>query len=310
MIGDMIFFSSFEFRKANFENAFSVFSFVVCIVMNFLSLFVFYKLVQVNLNLQRSRNSNLARRHEADFMKDAEYKWGSCKVFFNSYKNKKLSQQAFMIFFLIRVLSFYLIIAYFTAYPFFQIIAISVVSVLIVLYLVIIRPFKSILNNINQIVFELIIFAFNGCVLVLAALETSDSNNWPLRKKLETIMLNINLVAGFVSTAFVLLKAIVVLRDIYKDWKLQKEAKNPLRFRKNRMNYHKTQKANKNNLTTTIPDAVFTHSDLSSQNIINLDTMTITNMDQTYDNQSFDINLSLRNHNNNKNLLASNSKSL
>ena len=298
MIGDIVFFSSFEFQKANFDNGFSVMSFVVCILMNFLSIFVFYKLVQVNLNLQKSRNSRIARKNEADFMKDAESKWGSCKVFFNSYKNKKLSQQAFMIFFLIRVLSFYLIIAYFTAFPFFQIIMITIVSVLIVGYLIVIRPFKSILNNINQIVFELIILAFNGCVLILAALETSNSGNYPLRLKLETAMLNINLAAGFISTAFVLLKAIVVARDIYKNWKLKKSAKKPrFNLRKDRLANRISQQTN-NNSAITSPDIQFAHSNLSSQNI----------MDQTYDNQSFDLNNSpLQNRNNSRNM-TSNSK--
>jgi len=53
MVGDIMFFSSFEFQKSNFENAFSVVSFVTCILMNFLSIFVFYKLIQVNMNLQK-----------------------------------------------------------------------------------------------------------------------------------------------------------------------------------------------------------------------------------------------------------------
>jgi len=175
---------------------------------------------------------------------------------------------------------------------------ITIVSVLIVGYLIVIRPFKSILNNINQIVFELIILAFNGCVLILAALETSNSGNYPLRLKLETAMLNINLAAGFISTAFVLLKAIVVARDIYKNWKLKKSAKKPrFNLRKDRLANRISQQTN-NNSAITSPDILFTQSNLSSQNI----------MDQTYDNQSFDINNSpLQNRNNSRNV-TSNSK--
>ena len=305
MVGDIIFFSSFEFRNANFGNAFSVFSFVVCLMMNFLSIFVFCKLVQVNLSLRNSRNSRIAMKHQADFMKDAESQWESCKVFFHSYKNKKLSQQAFMIFFLMRVLSFYLIIAYLSAYPFLQMIMITLVSFLIVIYLIIVRPFKSVLNNINQIVFELIIFAFNGCVLVLAALDTAKSNDYLTRQKLETILLNINLAAGFISTLFVVLKALVALGDLYKDWKLKK-AQNPrLQFKKSRLERN-AKKMNRNPPAATLnPDTLVAHPDLSSQNIRNLDTVSITNMDQTYDNQSFDINplnqSRIRSHNNHDN---------
>jgi len=288
MIGDLIFFSSFEFRRAKFDNAFSVVSFLTCILMNGLSIFVFYKLVQVNFSLQKARN-------KAGLMKNAESRWESCKVFFHSYKNKKFSQQAFMIFFLLRVLSFYLIIAYFSAYPFFQIIMISVISSLIVIYLIIVRPFKSRLNNINQVVFELIIFAFNGCVLVLAALDTAKTGNYPLRKKLETIMLNINLVAGFVSTLFIALKAIVLLVDVYKEWKLAKEAKNPRRRKlQNQRLTSNTLKINNNNVTTN-QNSLWTFPDTSAQNIIDLDTMTVMNMDQTaYDlNESKNIDLSV-----------------
>jgi len=289
MIGDIVFFSSFEFRKAQFDNAFSVVSFVSCLLMNCLSTYVFYKLIQVNLNLQRTRD-------KAGSMKVAESKWQSCKVFFHSYKNKKFSQQAFMIFFLIRVLSFYLIIAYFSAYPFFQIIMISIISFLIVIYLIIVRPFKSVLNNINQIVFELIIFAFNGCVLVLAALDTAKSDNYLARKKLETILLNINLAAGFVSTLFVILKTVVLLVDVYKEWKLSKQPKRP------RMKLPRNRQTNN---TLKLGNNLTTNPDTSSQNIINLDTMTITNMDQSsYGlNESKNVDLShqsyLQNHHNN-----------
>jgi len=298
MIGDVAFFSSFEFEKANFENALSVVSFVTCVMMNFLSIFVFYKLIQVNANLQKSRKASRTVRNQAGFLRDAESKWESCKVFFDAYKNKKFSQQGFMIFFLIRVVSFYLIIAYFSAYPFFQIIMITVISLLILTYLIIFRPFKSLLNNINQIVFELIIFAFNVCVLILAELDASDSGHYLLRKKLETIMLDINLVAGFVSTGFVLLKTIVIMRDIYKDWKLKKEAKNPSlnKFRKKRLANKKAQNENNNNSTTAAilnPDILITNPDLSSQNIINLETMTVMNMD----NHSFDFTPSLNRKN-------------
>jgi len=176
---------------------------------------------------------------------------------------------------------------------------ITLISLLIVIYLIIVRPFKSVLNNLNQIVFELIIFAFNGCVLVLAALDTSNSDNYLARKKLETILLDINLAAGFISTLFVVLKTIVLLRDMYKDWKLKKEAANPrLKFRKKRQ-ARKAQKA-----STTNSAILVTNPDLSSQNIINLDAMTITNMD----NQSFDLNpldqSHLRNHSRQKDMIS------
>lgn len=300
MVGDIVFFSSFEFRKANFENGFSILSFVVCLLMNLLSIFVFYKLVQVNMNLQKSRNLKIARKNEADFLKDAESKWESCKVFFQSYKNKKFSQQAFLIFFLMRVISFYLIVAYFSEYPFLQMIMITLVSLLIVIYLIVVRPFKSILNNINQIIFELIILSFNGCVLVLAELDLAKSNNYLLRKKLETALLNINLAAGFVSTVFIVLKALVVVWDLYKDWSLKKKAaakNSSSKLKKSRLVNRAIQKAN-NHIITTNPGPLVTNLDVSAQNMINGD----TNMDQTYENQSFDINCSrnqsvIQNHN-------------
>jgi len=314
MAGDIVFFSSFEFRKAQFDNVFSVVSFVTCIFMNFVSIYVFYKLIQVNLNLQKNRNSRIARRDEADFMKDAESKWESCKVFFHAYKNKKFSQQAFMIFFLIRVLSFYLIIAYFYAYPFFQIIMITLVSFVIVIYLIIVRPFKSRLNNLNQVVFEVIILAFNGCILVLAALDTAKSESYETRKKLENILMNINLAAGFISTFFIVLKAIVLLVDMYKESKLAKQAKNPQSFKLQKNRPAKDPLKISNNLTTS-PNSLFTHPDNSSQNIINLDTMTVTNMEQSsYDlnenNQSYEANHFnqnnlLRGQNNNNPILPS-----
>jgi len=94
-------------------------------------------------------------------------------------------------------------------------------------------------------------------------------------------MININLAAGFISTAFVVLKAIVVAWDFYKDFKLKKEALNP------RKNWRKKRLARNNPRANNISvqtnsDTLGTHADFSP-NIIDLDTMTVMNMDQISD---------------------------
>jgi len=226
MYGDIVFYSSFEFRTADFDNLSSAISFTICILVNILAALVLIRLLQVNFNLKSSRKNRIALNHQTQTMQDAIEKWKNYKPFFEAYKSYSFSQQSFMLFFIIRISLFYLVIAYLQDYPKLQIILINVISLVIILYLVIARPFAKSINTLNQIIFETTVLAFNICVFLLTFYQSENAYDFKKRETIGNIMIIINMFAGMVSMLFICVKALVMLKEIYQNWRKSKRQKN------------------------------------------------------------------------------------
>jgi len=286
MYGDIIFFSSLEFKTAKFSDLSSSISFTICIFVNILAALVVIRMVQVNLNLKSSRKNRIALNHQTKTMQDAVERWKSYKPFFEAYKNYNFSQQSFMLFFIVRVSLFYAVVAYLAEYPRVQVILVNIIGAGMILYLILGRPFAKVINTLNQVVFEFTLLAFNICVLILTFYDGENAYDFKKRESIGNVMIIINMVAGIVSMLFIVLKMIFMLIEIYQDWRRSKRSKNT----------KKSSARNKNNTTleivtdntfsseqTLAPNSVSSHIHLRSSANTNTSDLTITNLDQTID---------------------------
>lgn len=288
MYGDIVFYSALEFRTMKLNEATSCLSFLVCLFVNLLALLVLVRLIQVNLGLKSSRKNRIARDHITLSMEEEIDKWKSYKPFFEAYKNYSFSRQSFMLFFIIRISSFYFVVAYLQGHPRLQVILINVISVLMILYLVIARPFAKTVNNLNQVTFELTLLAFNICVLLLTFCDGDSAEDFKQREKIGNVMMIINMVAGIVSMAFICIKALLSLKEIYQDWRRsKKQAQIPSK------NLHKPRHESLDIVTdhniTTSEQILTTNSTVSHQmqSSIRTSDLTMTNLDQTIDMSSY-----------------------
>jgi len=279
MYGDIIFFSSLEFRTSTFDDLTSSISFTICILVNVLALLVLIRLVQVNLNLKSSRRNRIAKNHQTQSMQDAVEKWKNYKPFFEAYKNYTFSQQSFMLFFIIRVSLFYSIVAYLQEYPKVQVILINILSVGIILYLAIARPFTKVVNTLNQVVFECTLFAFNACVLILTFYDDDTAHDFKKRESIGNVMMVINMVAGIVSMLFICLKLLVMLKELYQDWRKSKRQKNSKGGSVNRR-LDKLEITVDNSLATS-GQILMTNSTLNNSQMTLTNDLTVSNLEQS-----------------------------
>ena len=289
MYGDIIFFSSLEFKTAKFSDLSSSISFTICILVNVLAALVITRMVQVNLNLKSSRKNRIALNHQTLTMQDAVEKWKSYKPFFEAYKNYTFSQQSFMLFFIIRISLFYAVVAYLQEYPRIQVILINVISVGMILYLILGRPFAKVINTLNQVVFECTLLAFNVCVLILTFYDGANSYDFHKRESIGNVMIIINMVAGLVSMLFICLKMIFMLKEIYQDWRRSKRRSQRASKRSSAKHQNTTLEIVTDNTLssrqTMAPNSVSSHVQLrsSANTSTNTSDLTITTLDQTID---------------------------
>jgi len=286
MYGDIIFYSSFEFGTADFDNLSSAISFTICVLVNVLAALVVIRLIQVNLNLKFSRKNRIALNHQTKSMQDAVEKWRNYKPFFEAYKSYSFSQQSFMLFFIIRVSLFYLVIAYLQDYPKVQIILINLISLAMILYLVIGRPFTKSINTLNQVIFEMTIFAFNICVFLLTFYQSENAYDFTKRETIGNIMIIMNMIAGMVSMLFICIKALVMLKEIYQNWRKSKRQKSSLRVK--RSTPERFGVVDDSNLSS---EQILTTSSQIRSSAGDTSNLTISNLEQTIDTSSSNRNV-------------------
>jgi len=289
MYGDIVFYSALEFRTMKLNEATSCLSFLVCLFVNALAVLVLGRLIQVNLNLKSSRKDRIARNHMTLSMEDAVDRWRSYKPFFEAYKNYSFFRQSFMLFFIIRISLFYVVVAYLQDHPRLQVILINVISVLMILYLVIARPFAKTVNNLNQVTFELTLLSFNICVLLLTFCDGDSAEHFKQREKIGNVMMIINMVAGIVSMAFICIKAIISLKEIYQDWRKSKKQAQAHSSKSTHKPRHESLDIVTDHNITSSEQILTANSTLSHQmqSSIRTSDLTITSLDQTIDMSSY-----------------------
>ena len=210
--GDIVFFSALEFQSINFDSFPSILSFAVCIGLNALAILIFIKIIQVNLSLRRKGTNN-------------ENGLEKYKAFFECYKTQSFNQQIYLAFYILRTSLFNVIIAYIHKNPLHQAILILLLNFSMVAYLVFKKPMKKRVNLLQHLTLEVILLVFNTCLLILAMADNAGNYSPDLRRKIGDIMMTINLIVPMVSMGFVVGKLLLILRELYLDYKSSKVRK-------------------------------------------------------------------------------------
>ena len=208
--GDIILFSALEFQTVQSDNIFTATSFIVCVGVNILTVYILFKILQINYSVRNKTTE------------DIDKSFASCKALFECYKNDSFSQQIFMFIFMIRIGLFNGIIGYLYHYPFVQAILIILINVAILTYLLFKRPMRKIINLVQQILLEGIIFAFNIGVLILAILDEQDKENLEMRENIGDMLIMINVIVPILTVVLIAIKILLILWEFYKNYKKSK----------------------------------------------------------------------------------------
>lgn len=206
--GEIVLYSSLEFKSRPFMSRMRILSFVLCLCINLFSLLVFIRMVVV-INTVRKSRSTLTSTTLHTLHVQLIDKWKDYRVLFEPYKTQSTLSQMFVPLFTTRLYLFYLVIAYLEQWPLAQMILILFLNVAMIVYLISVRPHDSRLETIECIVEEVIILVVNTCVLTLAVLDKLNLESKQLRNTLGFIVVAIN--TGFLvgGSFYIILKMIV-----------------------------------------------------------------------------------------------------
>jgi len=139
------------------------------------------------------------------------------KVFFEDFKDNSLSQQAFLMLFMIRGGLLSIIVCFLVDHPLVQASLYLGINLLFALFFVVKRPFKKlVMGSIAHYFCEIIILAISSIVLALAVLDHIGSEGVKSRQILGRIIVILGIVLSFGAVAFQCIDILSSIRRIYK----------------------------------------------------------------------------------------------
>jgi len=141
------------------------------------------------------------------------------------------------------------------------------------------------------VTFELTLLAFNICVLLLTFCDGDTAEDFKQREKIGNVMMIINMVAGIVSMAFICIKALLSIKEIYQDWRRSKKQTQTLSKSSHKPRHESLDIVTDHNNLTTSGQILTTNSTVSHQmqmqSSMRTSDLTMSNLDQTIDMSSY-----------------------
>mmetsp|Transcript_29645 Transcript_29645/g.27095 ORF Transcript_29645/g.27095 Transcript_29645/m.27095 type:complete len:211 (+) Transcript_29645:1144-1776(+) len=147
-IDGVVLFSSLELRSTNFNTATDIFSFILCLGFILLGIGVLGFTIYLVKNSQQRKGKVFFFDNKKNRQAIIDYhnKYKAFHVLFMGFKDHNFLKQAFLLIFVLRIVIFNMIIGILTENPLTQAILITLLSFLMLLYLLTFRPFKRTIN--------------------------------------------------------------------------------------------------------------------------------------------------------------------
>lgn len=142
----------------------------------------------------------------SQFTKDQE----GVHVLFFDFKDASFISQCVFLLLALRSIVFSLIITLLYLYPFLQMMLITVLSVLMICYLLIVRPFKRLINMVQQLVLEGVLITVSACFLGISVIDTNKLPHEDTWQNLNSGIIICNMMILVVGPAFAVVKLILL----------------------------------------------------------------------------------------------------
>lgn len=199
------------------ESTLDVFSILFCIFMNLLIFYIFGLVVYIIRNIRR-RKYQISPEKITSVLQQ----WEKFQTLFVGYKDDTIPNHCFALLFMCRTYLFNLIIAHLFDHPLLQAILIVILSILMIIYLIWKRPFKSKLVLCQSITDEITLLLVNICVMILASLDASGGGNFSTRENLGDIIIIANIAICLSSNIYLLAFLCVGVQGAYNAAKSHK----------------------------------------------------------------------------------------
>ena len=219
LYGDIMMFTVLNLRTLKLEYNWSLVSIGIALAFVGVMVISFGKHVKMLHDYQRDKNNKALEWTE--FLK----KNAGRQILFKDFKDDSFSKQALLLFLTCRDLASMLILTLLFEHPLVQVLLILVLNFAMISYLLVKSPFRLVFDGFQQIFFEVVTLAVNVCLIILAILDRITYEERDLNIEIGKFIIYSNICFNFVTTAFLLYKIGVALRDSYRTYKIYSQKK-------------------------------------------------------------------------------------
>ena len=214
---DIMMFAVLQFHSARFSKPLSIFSFLLAIAFLITGGYLLFLHVRLLRRYQKiKRDQGKADDKTPTKLDEFKAQHEGIKTLFADFKDDSFVHQAFLLFFVIRSIATALFLTLLFEHPLSEAILLTIMSILLLTYIMVFMPFKNVLDNLQQFGFELILLIANASVLTLARLDREDGDHTQEKYRAAETILKANVVAQYLPTIFLVLKLLVVIYETYK----------------------------------------------------------------------------------------------
>lgn len=223
---DIVLFGSLQISRIEIRSPLDLISIILACVGSALiigvlclHIFIVYKHQKISQKYKNTGDDVELKRFEKHYQ--------GLSAFFEDFRAVSYLHESCLIFTVLRAIVFNLIISFLYNYPLFQAIIIVMLNIILVVYLGFKRPFKHIVNFLQQMIAEVILLVVNTSMLTLAFMDGGSITDPSKRDVLGCIIVFCSLIFRFMPSIFTTIKMVILAKEIYEDRKKKCQAVHP-----------------------------------------------------------------------------------
>jgi len=203
--GEVALYSSLYLRSLNVTNFAEASSLIICLIVNILAVLVLMLIIFIIKDIRKMKIARILPSKKLVDVQSPMKKWERFQLFYVGSKESSFIQQVFMFPYLLRFYIFYSVVAYLFEHPLCQTILITMLSVLILSYILWKKPFASKLVFVQHTSDEIVMLIVNICLVSLAICdEVQLDYSSDFREALGNIIIYSNLVLCMTTNIYLI----------------------------------------------------------------------------------------------------------
>jgi len=260
-MGSITFYATLEFKNhCKNDKGYYLSSPLVCAFSLILGLLILIINIIILAKFHEVRRSNLHKKSHKAFTA-LEKKYKGIAVLFKEFHDSSFVKQSAFLLFSFRTIAEGLIVGLLYEYPITQSILLILINFALLVYLIVQRPFESIIDLIQQLVLLLLIFICGPCLVLMAHTDKTRTNYDVIIDKTSNILFFVLVIFQFIPLLFFGLSLLESAWKLYKWFSINRSI-------------------TKKKKSSPIPKAPRPPSELDQSSLFVLD-RTIINIDQT-----------------------------
>ena len=208
---DIVLFSLLNMKTLDFQTGTDTVSFLFALsslIFGFCLFIYHYRLLRSYQMKRSTKDENDESRTNLTHFVDSNK--GFHALFF-IFDDTSLLNQSFLLIFTLRTILYNIIIATLYNHPLIQAILIMVLSLLMLGFMILKRPFKLFVNLLQHVIGELILFSVNMSIIVLAGLDMGGHNTESVRDRQGHYFIICSMIMSFLAPMFIGIKISLLL---------------------------------------------------------------------------------------------------